>query len=204
MANVNRPQGAVPVGTLGSSNWNGKVSTYVFLTGDGTACHIGDFVKQAGSSGTAGLALVDGYDVEGIPSVAKATASDTTLLGAVVGFSPNPSNLNVDGLYRAASTARLVYVSDDPRTIYEMQEDSVGNNMDADMVGLSTDIITGTGSNTTGISGQMLDSSDTGTAGGQMKILGLSKRVDNAIGQYAKWLVMINTGEGAYNTTTDI
>ena len=200
MANVNRPQGAVPVGTLGASGWNGKVGAY--LTIDATATHIGDFVKLTGSSGT--TEVVDGQDCAGMPIVAKATASDTTLVGAVVGFSPNPSNLNIDGLFKAASTNRIAYVSDDPRTIYEMQEDSVGNNMDADMVGLSTDIITGTGSSTTGISGQMLDSSDTGTAGGQMRILGLSKRVDNAIGTYAKWLVMINTGEGAYNTTTDI
>lgn len=203
MANVNRPQGAVPVGTLGASNWNGKVGAYLIASGDGTATHIGDFVKLAGSSGTAGT-TVNGQDCEGMPTVIKATASDTTLVGAVVGFSPLQTDLNVSGIYRLASTNRIAYVSDDPRTIYEMQEDSVGNNMDADMVGLSTDIITGTGSNTTGISGQMLDSSDTATAGGQMRILGLSKRVDNAIGQYAKWLVMINTGEGAHNTTTDI
>lgn len=204
MANTNRPQGAVPVGTLGSSNWNGKVNPYIFLTGDSTACHIGDFVKLAGSSGTAGLALVYGYDVEGMPSIAKATASDTTIVGAVVGFSPLYTDLNLSGIYRLASTARIAYVSDDPDTIYEMQEDSVGNNMDADMVGLSTDIITGTGSNTTGISGQMLDSSDTATAGGQMRILGLSRRMDNAIGEFAKWLVKINVSEGAYLATTDI
>ena len=203
MANVNRPQGAVPVGTLGAGAWNGRVTAYLIPSTNGTATHIGDLVKLAGSSGAAGT-IVYGQDCEGMPTVIKATASDTTLIGAVVGFSPNPDNLNVSGLYRAASTNRIAYVSDDPRTIYEMQEDSAGNNMDADMVGLSTDIITGTGDNTTGLSGQMLDSSDTGTAGGQMRILGLSKRADNAIGTYAKWLVMINTGEGAYNTTTDI
>ena len=200
MANVNRPQGAVPVGTLGASNWNGRVSAYLML--DATATHIGDFVKLAGSSGT--TEIVNGQDCAGMATVSKATASDTTLVGAVVGFSPLQTNLNVSGLYRAASETRIAYVSDDPDTIYEMQEDSVGNNMDADMVGLSTDIITGTGSNTTGISGQMLDSSDTATAGGQMKILGLSKRVDNAIGTYAKWLVKINALEGAYLLTTDV
>ena len=201
MANVNRPNGAVPVGTLGASGWNGKIGAYLHI--DSTATHIGDFVKLAGSSGT--TEVVDGQDCAGMPTVVKATASDTTLVGAVMGFSPNPANLNVDGLYKSTSGVdRIAYVSDDPNTIYEMQEDSAGNNMDADMVGLSTDIITGIGSNTTGISGQMLDSSDTGTAGGQMKILGLSKRVDNAIGQYAKWLVKINVGEGAYLVTTDI
>lgn len=203
MANVNRPQGAVPVGTLGSSSWNGRVSAYLIPSSDNTKTHIGDFVKLAGSSGAAGT-VVAGQDCEGMPTVIKATASDTTLVGAVVGFSPKPGDLNLSGLYRAASENRIAYVSDDPNTIYEMQEDSVDNNMDADMVGLSTDIITGTGNDTTGISGQMLDSSDTGTAGGQMKILGLSKRVDNSIGTYAKWLVKINVGEGAYLVTTDI
>ena len=203
MANVNRPQGAVPVGTLGAGAWNGRVTAYLIDSGNGTAVHIGDLVKLAGSSGVAAQ-RVNGQDVEGMATVIKATASDTTLVGAVVGFSPNQENLNISGLYRVASTNRIAYVSDDPRTIYEMQEDSVGNNLDADMVGLSTDIITGTGDNATALSGQMLDSSDTATAGGQMRIMGLSKRADNNIGTYAKWLVMINTGEGAYNTTTDI
>ena len=197
MANVNRPQGDVPVGSLGSSSWNGRVSAYLIASGDSTKTHIGDFVKLAGSSGTAGT-IVNGQDCAGMATVIKATASDTTLVGAVVGFSPKQTDLNLSGIYRAASENRIAYVSDDPNTIYEMQEDSV------DMVGLSTDIITGTGSDTTGISGQMLDSSDTGTAGGQMKILGLSKRVDNNIGEYAKWLVKINVGEGAYLVTTDV
>ena len=203
MANVNRPQGAVPVGTLGAGAWNGRVSAYLVPSADSTAVHIGDLVKLSGTSGAAGV-TVNGQDCEGMATVIKATAGDITVVGAVVGFSPNQDNLNVGGLYRAASTNRIAYVSDDPRTIYEMQEDSVGNNMDKDMVGLSTDIITGTGDNATALSGQMLDSSDTATAGGQMRIMGLSKRPDNSIGEFAKWLVMINTGEGAHNTTTDI
>ncbi len=190
MANVNRPNGAVPVGTLGASKWNGQVNQYLIPSTDNTAVMIGDFVKLNGSSGAAGT-VVYGQDCEGMATVIKATASDR-LLGAVVGFLANPSDLNVSGIYRSASTNRIALVSDDPNTIYEMQEDSVGNNMDADMVGLNTDIITGTGSTTTGISGQMLDSSDTGTAAGQVRILGLAKRPDNAIGQYAKWLVRIN------------
>lgn len=201
MANVNRPQGAVPVGNLSGANWNHRITSYLIPASDGTKTHIGDFVKLAGSSGAAGT-MVAGQDCEGMATVIKGTATDVTLVGAVVGFSVKPTDLNLSGLYRAASENRIAYVTDDPMTIYEMQEDSVGNNLDADMVGLSTDIITGTGSDTTGISGQMLDSSDTATALGQVRILGLSKRADNAIGTYGKWLVVIN--EHAYNTKTDI
>ena len=93
MANVNRPNGAVPVGTLGASGWNGKIGAYLHI--DSTATHIGDFVKLAGSSGT--TQVVDGQDCAGMPTVVKATASDTTLVGAVMGFSPNPANLNETG-----------------------------------------------------------------------------------------------------------
>jgi hypothetical protein len=82
-------------------------------------------------------------------------------------------------------------VVDDPDVIFEIQEDNVGNDIAATMVGLSTDIAVGAGDTATGKSGMELDSSDTATAAGQCKILGLSNKEDNALGTDAKWDVLI-------------
>ena len=82
-------------------------------------------------------------------------------------------------------------VVDDPFVIYEIQEDSAGNSITAAMVGMSTDIVVGTGSTTTGKSAMELDSSDTATPAGQCKILRLVNREDNELGNYAKWEVTI-------------
>jgi hypothetical protein len=74
--------------------------------------------------------------------------------------------------------------------------------MDADMVGLATDIAVGSGNTTTGISAMELDSSDTATGAGQMRILGLVRRGTNALGSYAIWRCMIN--EHQLRTGTDV
>src|SRR3990167_5716418 len=201
MANVDRPNGLVPVGTQGAGPWNGQVNAY--YTSDASAVFIGDLVKLTGTSAAAGT-MVNGQDVSGMPSVTVAAAADITLVGVAVGFSPLQTNQNLGSLHKAASESRIVYVSDDPRTIYEIQEDSTGNNIDKDMVGLSTDVVATAGSSTTDISAHELDSSDTGTAGGQLRILGLARRPDNEIGTNAKWLVMINFAESVWTVTTDV
>jgi hypothetical protein len=82
-------------------------------------------------------------------------------------------------------------VVDDPFVIFEIQEDSVGNSITADMVGLSTDIVVGSGNTNTGLSGMELDSSDTATPAGQCKILRAVDREDNALGDHCKWEVTI-------------
>jgi hypothetical protein len=43
------------------------------------------------------------------------------------------------------------------------------------------------------------DKADTATL--QVKLLGLSRRIDNAFGEYAKWLVLINNHELRAGTT---
>src|SRR3990167_8398335 len=203
MANVDRPNGLYPVGTQGAGPWNGQVNAY--YTSDSAAVFIGDLVKLTGTSAADGT-RVNGQDVSGLASVTVAAAGDAAnLVGVAVGFSPLQTNQNLGSLHKAASASRIVYVSDDPRTIYEIQEDSAGNNIDNDMVGLNANIVATAGSTTTDISAHELDSSDTATdTGGQLRILGLARRVDNAIGANARWLVMINFGESAWTLTADI
>lgn len=184
MSNSDTPFGFKPVKHLLGVPWNGKVNTYYVPSTDSVAMFKGDVVKSAGSADATGK----------FPTVAQAAATEV-IRGVVVGFGDNPYTMihpdspNRD--YRPASTEMYVFVVDDPFIIFEVQEDSVANALDADMVGLSTDIAVGSGSTTTGKSAMELDSSDTATAAGQCKILRLVDREDNELGDHAKWEVTI-------------
>lgn len=185
MANFDTPFGFKPVRHLSGAPWNGKVNSYYVPATDSTAMFKGDAVKSAGSADASGK----------YPTVAQVAAGEV-IRGVIVGFGDNPhtmtrpDDLNIS--YRVASTAMYVFVIDDPFVIFEIQEDNATNDMDADMVGLSTDIATvGTGSAVTGKSAMELDSSDTATALGQCKILRVTNREDNALGAYCKWDVLI-------------
>lgn len=196
MANTNAPRGLTPVGTLSGAPWTDSIRP--FYCADSTAIYVGDLVKSGGTAGAAGV-TVFGQDMEGIETVAVAGATDALLYGVVVGFSPLQTDLTK--LHRAASEARIAYVVTDPLAIYEVQEDSVGNDIAVTQVGNNFDTVYAAGSATTGRSGVMIDSSDsTGTATAQLRLLGLAKRPDNALGSYAKWQVVIN--EHAFKSTT--
>lgn len=195
MANSDTPFGFKPVKHLNGNPWNGKTNVYYIPATDATATFRGDAVKSAGSATADGL----------YPTVAQAAATET-IRGVVIGFSDTPYiNVNQDNLlenYRAASVARYAFVVDDPDVIFEIQEDSVGNSITAAMVGLSTDIVVGSGSTTTGLSAMELDSSDTATAAGQCKILRAVNRPNNALGDHCKWEVLIIEHE--MRSSTDV
>ena len=198
MANLDAPRGFKPIKHLNGSPWNGKANIYYIPATDSTATFIGDAVKSAGSADATGK----------FPSVAQAAAGDS-IRGVIVGFGTTPHMMaNPDNLamkYRAASTAMYCMVVDDPQVIFEIQEDSVGNSITAAMVGLSTNVVVGTGSTTTGKSAMELDSSDTGTdTAGQCRILRLVDREDNALGDHAKWEVLIGEHELGLTISTDV
>jgi hypothetical protein len=199
MANINRPFGLIPVGHLHGAKWTDSLQMRLF--DQSNAVYIGDPVKSAGSAGAAGV-VVNGIDCEGMPNADRAAAGDT-LLGVVVAFLPKQSDLSV--LYKeATSTKRIGLVVTSPDTLYEIQEDSVGNDIAVTQVGNNFDMITWTaGNNTTGISAVQLDSSDsTGTSTAQFRLVRLSTTRDNALGSYAKWIVFINEHE--YKSTTGV
>ena len=188
MANVDRPAGLKPVRYLNGTPWNGKARMYYIPVGDTVATFIHDAVKSAGSADATGK----------YPTVTRAAAGGN-LRGVVIGFSDQPyiaiDTTNLNRLYRPASTAMYCLVVDDPNVIFEIQEDNADNDIDADMVGLNTDLVFTAGSTSTGKSGMKLDSSGTGTTSAQCRILGLSNKEDNALGTYAKWDVLINEHE---------
>jgi hypothetical protein len=198
MANVDRAQGLLPVKHYNGAPWNGQVEQCLVTTADSTAIFIGDIVAVGGTAGAAGY-KVNGIDCEGMMTVAKSTETATcvNMLGVVVGFLPDPTALT--NKHRLASTDRIALVCTDTSVVYEIQEDGVGNNVAASMVGLACGVTTTAGNATTGVSAFALDSSTTATTATlPLKIVGLVKRPDNALGTAStdkgKFLVLINGG----------
>ena len=198
MANSDTPKGLKPLRYLSGAPYNGKVRMYLLPSSDGTATFIGDAVTLAGGGGAAGT-VVYGYDVEGMPTIKQAAAGSTPV-GVVVDFLPNPDSLAPN--YRTSSTNRIALVCDDPNVVFEVQEDSVTSTLAATDIGTNADITVGSGSTTTGISAMELDSTTTSTVTATLRVLGLVRRPDNAIGSHAKWEVIFN--EHMYKGTTGV
>ena len=144
--------------------------------------------------------LAGSADTNGIQTITLATAgTGNSVLGAIV----SPAGSLADGgaygvpqdtpvLIPATKTrSYYVLVADDPNIIFEVQEDSVGGAITVTNLALNHNLVAGT--NNGYVSGWMLDSSGAATTATlQMKILGLARRNDNAVGTYAKWLCIIN------------
>lgn len=197
MANANRPSGFAPVQYLNGAPWNGQCRIYSIAAAYATALYIGDPVI---SSGTA--------DANGVPGIAIG-ATTGALRGVIVGLgtsemlSVNPSNL--ERIYRPAADPAVWYakVVDDPNVIFEIQEHANGTQLAATEVGLNQIGYSGTAGNGY-LSGWQLasvtDATPAATATLQLRLLGLVRRLDNAFGAYAKWLVQINVHELGHGT----
>jgi len=194
MANTDSPFGLIPRMYANGSPWNGKYNIYYIPVGNASAIFKGDVVKLASS------ASADGK----YPDIAQAAATDTTIVGVVIGFGTQPDLMfdinNLTRNYCPALTAMYAAVVDDPNVIFEAQEDSVGAALAITEVGENADIVVATGNTTTGQSAMEIDSSDHKTGTAQLRILRLADRPDNALGTNAKWLVKIN--EHVFASTT--
>lgn len=193
MANANTPFGLVPKMYSNGTPWNGKANWYYIPVGNANAIFTGDLVTMDGTGSADGK----------YPTVKRTAAADITIVGVVIGFATSPElgfdANNLTRKYVAASTAMYCLVVDDPNVIFEIQEDSDGGAIAVTAIGNNADVVATAGSTTTGQSGMVLDSSDVVTTAQQLRILRLADRPDNALGNYAKWLVMIN--EHIYRTT---
>ena len=188
MANVDKVNGASPVMHLDGSPWNGVTQRLPFLAADGTAAFVGDFVKPGGTA-----------DADGVMSITQAAAGDTTILGVIVSFEPDPTDLS--RTHRLASTLRYANVCVSPDVIYEIQEDNTAT-FAITMVGENADIVVAAGATTTGASGMELNTTSHVTTTAQLRIMGVVQRPDNVVGVNAKLLVLIN--EHLYKTTSGI
>jgi hypothetical protein len=196
MANTSRVNGLSVVKNLTGGASTGQINRYFIPSGNATAVFIGDPVKADATGDTAaagGLAL-------GVQSCIQAAAGDA-ILGVVVGFAVDPTNLNTPQ-YRAASTGRYVLVSDDPNQIYEVQT-SNGTLAVAD-VGLNASIAVAAGSTSTGASGVTLDVGTAATTATlALRIVGFVQRPDNDnTAASSKVLVKINNSQLGASTGT--
>lgn len=181
MANSNTPFGLRPIRHINGEPYSGAATRYYVPASDSTALYIGDPVIIAGSA-----------DADGVATVTKATAAGGAyMLGPVVSVEPITRDSTT---YREASTARYVWVADNPDLVFLVQEDGVGGALAAADVGLNADWIAGSGSTVTGLSGAMLDTSTKATTNTlQLRIQGFAQSVDNEVGSAnAKVLVTIN------------
>lgn len=190
MANANRVMGFKPYKHLNGSAWNGQLTEYWVPASDATAIGIGDLVKLAAVS-----------DPGGIRGVTKFVAgTDSASIGAIVGVSINPLNLNTPQ-YRQASTAMYVYVADSPDTVYEVQASGVvaatnfGKNINVTDAGVNT---------ATGLSGEQIDTTTIATTATlPIKLQGAVQSITNDLtSANAKILVSINNHQLASGTGT--
>lgn len=189
MANANRPSGLTAVKHLISGPYNAQGNIYQIAAADTNAYAVGDPVVSSGSG-----------DANGVPGITLAAATGA-IRGVIMGLGTyetliaNPNNLN-STIRPAGAQATDWYaiVADDPNIIFEVQEPNTGTPLTAAAIGFNVNLVAGT--NNGFQSGWLV--SNTGaatTATLQVRLLGLSRRQDNAFGLAAKWLVKINNHE---------
>lgn len=182
MANLNAPRGFRPVQYAGGIPQNGRQTRYYVPSSVAHAVGVGDPVVR----------LTASSDPLGGPSCTLATVG-TYISGVVVAVDANAGDLSKVG-YLPASTGGYVYVNDDPTAVFEVQEGGSGTALTvATAVGQCINSITIAYANTTiGSSVMQIDNGAVGTSTYTWIITGLVQSSDNAVGQYAKWLVKAN------------
>lgn len=179
MANIDASFGLRPIKRRNGASYHVATTPYYIKSDYATALFIGDpVVKTADGANTAAVTVPGaGEFAPGtLPIINKATAGDgNAITGVIVGFSPDPANL--DRIYNPASTARVAFVADDPDLIFEIQADGA---IAATQVGLNANLIfTNAGSTTSGLSGVELDTSSDvpdADASNQLTILRVADR----------------------------
>jgi len=188
MANLDRPCGLKPLRYLNGTPWNGKFNIYYKAVGLAEAIFIGSAVKLASAG-----------DASGVYPTIQLAGAGGPIVGVVIGFGNTPNivadvtNLNL--LYSPSETAHYVAVVDDPSVIFECQEDDVdGTTLSAATgCGATADLTAESGNTTTGRSTVEIDRSTVHTTSTlEIRILRLVDRVDNALGAYSKWEILIN------------
>lgn len=131
--------------------------------------------------------------VNTLKNINVATAG-AVLLGAFDGVQYIDSSGDVQfrpkwatGTALKSGTVADAWVYDDPGTIFEIQSSQTTVVTD---IGIRGDVDFTTAGNANGTSGMQMGAIIS-TSDGQLKIIDLVERVDNAIGLYAKWLVQI-------------
>lgn len=190
MANSNIAFGLRPINDNGTP-WSGQGRMVAFPASQATNIFLGD-----------PLIALGGTDAFGVPLVGIASAGNNNpVLAGFNGICNGPAGSGYTitrdlPVYRQASILNYGFLPDDPNQLYAIQEDSNGGAIAASVAGFANGLlVAGAGSTVTGFSGWQLQSSSVSSSantGYQVKILGLLRGPDNAIGVNAKWVVRLN------------
>lgn len=189
-----------PVKHLTGAPYNGQLNRYMISASDTAVTNVGDLVVLSDNA-----ALVDG-DQGVYPAVERAgSGTSAAIVGVVVGFEPDYSNLNT-GNYRAASTRRVALVADSPDLIFAAPQDGTGGVVAAASVGLNVAVNLGTAASTAPwASGMSVDSSTVATTNTlPLTIVGVTASPDQDVtstARPAELLVKINTHQFANGAT---
>ncbi len=185
MANQDIPRGFLPIGSLSSSDYNGKTEAYAIAAADTNIYGRGDLVKRTGE-----MVTVDGQTY---PVVARAAAGDTKLEGAICGFDIDIEGYTTFRSAGAKSAPRVCYLPADPYIEYEAQAD--GDIPDSS-AGLNANIVVSNADATTGQSTMQIDAGGTtppaSTSTLQLRLVRRSRSITNESGTNAVWVVRIN------------
>ena len=203
MANINRPNSLSPIGNFQGGSWNQQGRLYCIPSTDSTNTYaIGDIVKTAGSA-----------DANGVPMVAKATATDVPL-GIVVGIRVADPSVSLVGttldlanntVPKAKSRNYYVYVVDDPMVLFEVQFDSTAialTNLHMNAALTITADQSATLSPSAPFSSVVVTSPAT-TNTLPIRLLGLVQRPDNGTGAYARVVAKFNFHEFGVGTASN-
>jgi hypothetical protein len=194
MANVSRPRGLSPVGTVTGAPFNEQGQLFAIASDATNTYAIGDLVTYAGGS-----------DTNGVAYITKMTADTTEPLGVIVSIRPADPGVSLQGvdidlgkLYIPQSAGlRYVYVVTDPNVVYEIQADTYaladvfknagGNYTAADSLSQSSpqSSLTLKASTVTALG-------TSGSLGLPFTVIGFAQRSDNAAGSYAKVNIVLN------------
>jgi hypothetical protein len=158
-------------------------------------------------------------DVNGVPSIIKYVAGDSSAgsgingagpVGAIVAIGTNangpwitPTDLTKISAPQVKASAYYALVADDPFTIFEVQEGGSGTALAVTAIGNNCNLTIVAAQSTGYVSSTILDNAtEAVTIGLDVRLLGLSRVSDNAVGYFAKWLVLLNSH--AYKMTTGI
>jgi hypothetical protein len=187
MANTNRPGGLKPVSYLNGAPYTGQARLYSVPVSS-AAMYIGDPVTLSGSADTNGLAGI------------SIGVAGSAVIGVVVGFVVAPPGVslvatNIDLTVRSipvsSTVVQYALVADDPNLIFEIQDGQTVPTAVTD-IGQNTNFLIAAGATTYSDSGTVTAATLTAGTTSNLKLMGFTQRIDNAVGQYAKLLVKIN------------
>jgi len=193
MANTDTPMGFKPFKYQNGAPYDGKAR--VCYAPAGTTSRIGlyDLVTPAGGASTDGVYM----------TVTRSAATETDILGSVVGFGITPyMAFDTDDLganYRVGADPMYLWVADDPELLFLAQDDATGTPAAA-LVGQNCDIVVVDCSTTTGLSAMEINLTAVTTNTAQIRLEGFEDNPENEIGNNANWVCRIN--EHAYKYTT--